>query len=297
MNGKRIKQINNLVITEKDGVYLAWTPLNQIYCIKSTLLEIEKVCNDCVLFINKPVEKIINKRPNAIQQRDIILAKKLVAQDNLVLYHGTKDSNLRPSYEYNNPNNDYGKGFYTTPDKELGKEWAYSTYTKGNKGYLYTYTIDLRGLDILDLTKCDSLHWIAELLYNRTINVENKEALQDIIDEFLLKYKLDTSKKDIIIGYRADDSYFTYATDFVSGNIYRDTLENALRYGDLGLQVFIKSEEAFMRLKQVGNPIEVDKKYAQLYAKRDKLARDKYRTDKNLQNRSAREKKRITDFL
>ena len=65
----------------------------------------------------------------------------------------------------------------------------------------------------------------------------------------------------------------------------------------MGLQVFIKSEEAFMRLKQVGNPIEVDKKYAQLYAKRDKLARDKYRTDKNLQNRSAREKKRITDFL
>ena len=33
----------------------------------------------------------------------------------------------------------------------------------------------------------------------------------------------------VICGYRADDSYFTYASDFVSGNIYKATLENALR--------------------------------------------------------------------
>lgn len=77
--------------------------------------------------------------------------------------------------------------------------------------------------------------------------------MQDNVKILLEKYKLDTGAHDVIIGYRADDSYFAYAEAFVSGTIYKDTLEKALRTGELGIQVFIKGERAFdMPLRSCG---------------------------------------------
>ena len=196
---------------------------------------------------------------------------------------------------FNNKNNDYGKGFYTTPDIELGKEWAFSSYTKGDRGYVYTYEIDINGLNILDFTRIDSMHWLAELLANRTINTEYREALQDTIQAIISRYKIDTDPYDIIIGYRANDSYFTYATDFASGVIYRDTMETALRNGDLGIQVFVKSEKAFGRLCQIGDAEAVPEDYARRYKKRDADAREKHKRDR--MNQTSRLRQRVFDFL
>lgn len=167
-----------------------------------------------------------------------------------ILYHGNKDINMQPKYGVGKKNNDYGQGFYTTPDLQLAKEWAYSGYTSGLRGYVHSYALDINGLNILDFTQLDSMHWLAELLVNRNISkVDTSEIVVENIKKVISKYKLDTTYYDIIIGYRADDSYFSYATDFVSGLIYRETLDKALHLGKLGLQVFIKSKKGFEALK------------------------------------------------
>lgn len=302
MIGKHIKQINNLVITKSNEVYFVWSPYKELLYRDYQLRNCELYCSKNTLYLKvtnsqRTLEQVKNLRPTVIEQSEINKARQLINQGTILIYHGTKKPNLTPNFNYVNTDNDYGKGFYTTPDKELGKEWAYAQYTPGTQGYLYTYQIDLSKLNVLNLTEYDSLLWVAELLAHRHINTDGREALQDTISDFIAKYKIDTSKFDVIIGYRADDSYFTYASDFVSGNIYKATLENALRYGDLGLQVFIKSQKAFDMLKSVGTAELVDKKYESYYKNRDVSARDKYRIARDSYNKSVRVKQRITDFL
>ena len=243
-------------------------------------------------------KEIYKTRPNAIEQSEISKAQKLKSMNPMTLYHGNKDKDMIPKYGAGKKENDYGQGLYTTPDEELGKEWAYSTYSKGDQGYIHKYALNIEGLKILDLTEKHSLHWIAELVYNRTINTEGKEALQDTIDDFISQYKLDTSGYDIIIGYRADDSYFTYAIDFVSGSIYLDTVEKALRNGDLGLQVFIKSKKAFAQLGNAVSIEPVDISYSRKYRTRDLNARERYKQIKKNDNAMPRrDRKKITDFI
>lgn len=236
------------------------------------------------------------EKPNVIQYREQGDAAKLLKSKELILYHGSREKKVVPVYGVGRENNDYGRGFYTTANKELAKEWAWSVYAKGDKAYLHTYKINIDGLNILDLTKFDSIHWIAELLTYRPINIEQKEVFIDRYkDEFLNNYKLDTSDYDIIIGYRADDSYFTYATDFVMNRIYKETLENALRFGYLGLQIFIKSKKAFEMLNYTSVE-EVDIKYMEKFKKRDMIARKEYAKARE-NNKSAREKITFTDVM
>lgn len=244
---------------------------------------------------NLPKIKIKGK-PNTIEYKEMQEVKKLLSENPITLYHGNKDVNMIPLYGKGLKNNDYGRGFYTTPDAELGKEWAMAAYTKGSVGYLHKYELDTTHLNILDLTKLDSLHWVAELLANRTINIEGKEVLQDTIKKFLKKYKLQTDKYDVIIGYRADDSYFTYAEDFVSGAIYKETLENALRYGYLGIQVFIKSKKAFDNLHHIGKPEVVPEKYKKSYEKRKESANNQYKMQRR-NKQVPRKKETIYDFI
>mgnify|MGYP003303980700 FL=1 len=50
---------------------------------------------------------------------------------------------------------------------------------------------------------------------------------------------------DVIEGYRADDSYFSYAKSFLNNTISVRRLSEALRLGHLGKQVVWISEQAF----------------------------------------------------
>lgn len=242
------------------------------------------------------IEIVKKEKPNTIEHAEMQQVQKLLKHNPMIVYHGNKERDMVPTYGKGEEHNDYGQGFYTTPDKELGKEWAMSAYSYGNIGYLHTYEIDTTGLNILDLTKLDSLHWIAELLTHRTLNIEDKEVLQDTIELFLKKYKLDTSKYDIIIGYRADDSYFTYAEDFISGFIYKETVERALRHGNLGIQIFIKSEEAFRRLKSIKEPEIVPDAYRQKGNKRKENAKAEYKRDR-MERQNVKKKERVFDFI
>ena len=70
-----------------------------------------------------------------------------------------------------------------------------------------------------------------------------------IAEALVDKYKLDTSEYDIIIGYRADDSYTKVIDSFLQGQLTTDEVLRFFKKGELGDQVFIKSEPAFRNLK------------------------------------------------
>ena len=53
----------------------------------------------------------------------------------------------------------------------------------------------------------------------------SEKAKEYLMNTFHLDYK----SADIIIGYRADDSYFSFASDFINGAISYRQLCNAMR--------------------------------------------------------------------
>ena len=82
---------------------------------------------------------------------------------------------------------------------------------------------------------------------------------------------------DIIIGYRANDSYFSYAGDFVNGTLSLSDLSEAMRLGKLGEQVVLKSKKAFKALTFVEAIKAPRQEYFAKYKLRDEEARAKYR--------------------
>lgn len=162
------------------------------------------------------------------------------------LYHGSQNIIQKPSFGAGNPRNDYGLGFYCTKEIELAKEWACPTR---NDGFANMYSFDIEGLNVLDLSAggCNVLNWLAILLEDRIFDIATpiaRDARDFIISRFLPEYKT----KDVIIGYRADDSYFSFAKAFINNAIPLASLEKAMKLGKLGIQTCIRSERAFARL-------------------------------------------------
>lgn len=164
-----------------------------------------------------------------------------------VIYHGSNKVIDKPYYRGGKKENDYGHGFYCTANIELAKEWACSN--KDIDGYVNKYSFDTSDLKVLDLTskKYSILNWIAILLKHRTFDVSNEFAKQ--AKEYLLNnFYIDVEQYDFIIGYRADDSYFSFAKDFVNNSISIQQLSKAMVLGDLGKQVVIISQKAYDKL-------------------------------------------------
>ena len=87
---------------------------------------------------------------------------------------------------------------------------------------------------------------------------------------------MDTSWYDVIIGHRADDSFFTFAKDFLKNTIPLDVLKKALMLGELGRQVMVRSERAFDRLLFQGAEAAECEVYYQRFVERDSFARARY---------------------
>lgn len=196
------------------------------------------------------------------------------------VYHGSDHIIEAPVFNGSKRANDYGYGFYTTENIELAKEWACGD---GKDGYVNSYELDLKGLKVLDLNSEDYniLNWLAVLTKHRSywqsgsIAEEAKEYLQK-------NFYVDISPYDVICGYRADDSYFSFAQDFVAGAISLSKLSEAMRLGKLGEQIVLKSKKAFSKIKfveseQVSADVYFEKKTA-----RDSEARREYRKSKGL---------------
>ena len=193
----------------------------------------------------------------------------------LVIYHGSKDIIERPYYHGGKAENDYGFGFYCTESLELAKEWSCSN--NENNGFANKYSIDLSGLKILDLTdkRYSILNWIAILLKFRTFDLSNDISIQ--AKEYLIKnFYIDVDEYDIVIGYRADDSYFSFARDFVNNTIPVRKLSQAMELGQLGKQVVIVSELAFSKLRFDGFETADRLEYFTKRKARDEKAREDY---------------------
>lgn len=164
----------------------------------------------------------------------------------ITLYHGSEKIVERPMFGDGKIHNDYGRGFYCTEHLELAKEWASQT-KKG--GFANEYRLSFDGLSVLNLnTKpYNILNWLAVLLENRIVDVRaplTKAAQKYVIANFLPEYK----SADIIIGYRADDSYFSFSRNFLENTISLAQLQRAMHLGALGEQVFLQSEAAFSKI-------------------------------------------------
>lgn len=191
------------------------------------------------------------------------------------LYHGSKLIIQHPSFGKGNPENDYGLGFYCTRELELAKEWACA---EEDDGFANRYQFETEGLSCLHLNNegYHILNWLAILLENRRFDLSSPvsvRARQYILDTFLPDYK----DYDLMEGYRADDSYFSFSRAFLANGITLGQLRRAMRLGKLGEQVVLRTPAAFDALSFV-EAIPVD---ASIYhirrLSRDRDAREDFR--------------------
>ena len=141
-----------------------------------------------------------------------------------------------------------------------------------------SYTLATNGLTFLDLSQLPYtiLNWLALLVENRRFQPTTTVAAQGI--EYLKQVFLpDTSQSDVIVGYRADDSYFSFARAFVNNAISLDQLAEAMRLGELGKQIVLTSPQAFAALRFQGCEIARASTYHVLRNERDRTAREAYR--------------------
>ena len=197
-----------------------------------------------------------------------------------IIYHGSKDIIEKPKFGKGKPYNDYGLGFYCTENLALAKEWAVDI---GRDGYANIYEIDDSRLSVLNLNdeQYTILHWLAILLENRHFDSPSSlshEAKEYILNNFSVDYK----SYDVIIGYRADDSYFSFAQDFLNGTISYRQLNNAMHLGNLGQQFVLKSKKAFDLISFIGYENASFNEWYSRKENRDKAARrDYFNTEKN----------------
>lgn len=190
------------------------------------------------------------------------------------IYHGSISIIKKPIFGYGNPYKDYGLGFYCTESKDLAKEWAVGYELDG---YANGYELNLDKLKVLNLNKkpYTPLHWLTLLIQNRIF--KDKSLLVKDAKEYLIKkYSIDYSKFDIIIGYRADDSYFSFAKDFLQGTISYRQLVAALKLGNLGEQIVLISKKAFEAIKFIEAEKAFFKEWYPKKIKRDNDAKGEY---------------------
>lgn len=192
----------------------------------------------------------------------------------MIIYHGSDHIIQHPLYGAGKTYNDYGQGFYCTFSSDMAKEWGAA---KGKDGFANQYTIDTDGLCILDLNSPGYciLHWLSVLLENRRFDITAPLAAQ--AREYILSaFHVEYAGADCITGYRADDSYFSFAQDFLNGTISYRQLKHSMHLGELGVQFVLKSEKAFSRIEFVDFKIAGHEEWYAKRMQRDKLARRDY---------------------
>lgn len=196
----------------------------------------------------------------------------------LIIYHGSQQIVEVPQFGIGKTYNDYGQGFYCTEIIELAKEWACPIK---NDGYSNKYRLSLNDLNVMYLTKGEFniLNWLAILLDNRKFDIISPIGSQ--AREFIIgRFMPDTADVDVIIGYRADDSYFSFAEDFVNNTISLRDLNLAMRLGKLGEQVVLISQRSYGQIEFIEHEIADYREYYYKRTKRDQNARTAYKSHK-----------------
>lgn len=192
----------------------------------------------------------------------------------VTLFHGSKEIVEKPVFGIGNPHNDYGLGFYCTEDVDLAREWACPTEVDG---IVNEYELALAGLKVTRISDSPEgvLEWLAVLAKNRRFEATTPLAAQ--AKAFLAEsYPREIDDVDVIIGYRADDSYFSFARAFLDNRISLRQLDRAMRLGNLGHQVVLRSRKAFDAIEFVrSEDVSAQEWYPKRWA-RDQRARREY---------------------
>lgn len=192
----------------------------------------------------------------------------------ITIYHGSEKNIETPVFGLGKKNNDFGLGFYCTQSIDLAKEWAVSSL---RDGFANKYELNTEYLKILNLNSSEYtiLNWIAVLVEHRLFSLKTpvaRRAKKYLIDNF----SVNVNAYDVIIGYRADDSYFDYAESFLNNTISVEQLAIAMQLGKLGEQIVIKSQYAFSCLQYKGFEIAKKEEYYDLRKARDDNANQMY---------------------
>jgi len=166
------------------------------------------------------------------------------------IFHGSQRIIEVPQYGLGKVGNDFGLGFYCTESEDLAKEWSVQP---NSDGFANAYELDMTGLNVLRLNTPEFtvLNWMAILVSHRQFKL--KVPVAGAAYHYLKsRFAVNVDAYDIVIGYRADDSYFDFAEAFLNNSISVEQLAVALRLGKLGEQVVIKSQEAFGRIRFAG---------------------------------------------
>jgi hypothetical protein len=190
----------------------------------------------------------------------------------VVLYHGSNSVIERPDIGLGRINNDYGKGFYLTELEEPAGEWAVQHSRKD--GYINKYRLNYCKLGVLDLNKYNVKAWISVLMQNRGGNF-TREVELDMV-RYTRANPIDIKDYDVIIGWRADDSYFRFIRSYVTGKLDLEELSEVIKLGNLGVQWCLKSEKAFKSLTFIGSKVASTKKYLESAQNRDRFGREAY---------------------
>ena len=186
----------------------------------------------------------------------------------LTIYHGSSQVVDTPTFGMGRKNNDFGLGFYCTQSNDLAKEWAVSSL---RDGFSNRYTLNTEYLRILNLNCSDYtiLNWIAVLVEHRLFSIKTpiaRRAKRYLIEHF----GVNVNAYDLVLGYRADDSYFDFAEAFLNNAITVEQLSRAMRLGKLGEQIVLKSRFAFDRITYEGfEPAEKNRYYVIRKARND----------------------------
>lgn len=179
-----------------------------------------------------------------------------------------------PTFGKGKSYNDYGRGFYCTEHLELAKEWA---CTENEDGYANQYEIVTDNLHILNLSGegYSILHWLTLLMTYRKLRLSTP-VMRRGVEWLKTHFSIDLEAYDMIVGYRADDSYFSFARAFVSNEISLDKLRRAMRLGNLGEQYVLKSKKAFEAVRFVSYEMADNTIYYARRKARDDEARAAY---------------------
>ena len=199
-------------------------------------------------------------------------------QQKVTIYHGSQQIVKVPKYGIGKSYNDYGQGFYCTENVVLAKEWACPVK---NDDYSNKYILHSEGLNVMHLTRgrYNILNWLAILLEHRKFDITSSvgnSAREYILSRFLP----DISNVDVMIGYRADDSYFSFAEDFVNNTISLRDLNFAMQLGTLGEQTVLLSKRSFEQIEFVEYEVADYREYYFKRAERDRQAREAYASQK-----------------
>ena len=202
----------------------------------------------------------------------------------MIVYHGSSNQDIIPTFGLGEEKHDYGKGFYLTENIELAKEWAVCTPNEVS-GWVHKYELDLSELAVLDFEQENILSWLAELMKHR--QADSSKRYRMLSEKFIARYGIDTTAYDVSKGWRANASYFYIAKAFVRDEIDVDILEELMMLGGLGIQYCIKTEKAYGKLiERKEEMIAVNyQEFNQKYNERDIGARENMRqlinSDKN----------------